>query len=60
MYYLAVEGGRAPRHEHPTEDAAKAEALRLAGLTQKRVSVYRLIEIVTPGLPQQGGKDELV
>lgn len=55
MYYLAVEGGRAPRYAHPTVESAKQEAERLSKLLNKRVSVYQLLEVIAPEL--EGGKD---
>ena len=48
MYYVCVEGGRAPHHPHPTEKSAIAEAKRLSVLKNRTVQVYLLIHEILP------------
>ena len=57
MYYLAVTDGRAPRTPHATLESAQAEAIRLAEKTQRRVTIYLLIELVDPA-PKDGAAHE--
>ena len=57
MYYLAVTDGRAPRTPHATIEAATTEARRLAEKTQRRVTVYLLIEMFDP-TPKAGVEHE--
>ena len=54
MFYLAVTDGRAPRFPHPSLEEAQVEAHRLAEKTNRRVTVYRLVEVVDPAAKEMG------
>lgn len=54
MYYVCVEGGRAPHHSHKSQREATAEALRLASLRNRTVQVYLLVDVVLPADGQKG------
>lgn len=62
MFYLHVEGTRAPRVPHPTLEEAKTEAARLAQKEQRPVRIFLLIGSVTPPIAalQEGGQNGLV
>lgn len=61
MYYVCVEGGRAPHHPHPNEREAVKEAKRLAVLKNRTVQVYLLVDTILPadGVAK-GGENGLV
>ena len=64
MYYVCVEGGRAPHHPHKTEREAVVEARRLSVLRNRTVQVYLLIDTVLPEVAREelknGGENGLV
>ena len=59
MYYIAVDGGRAPSTAHETLEEAYREAERLLHKENKRVAVYRIVTAIVPQTVK-GGDDGLV
>lgn len=52
MFYLYVDGTRAPRVPHETLEEARLEAERLAIKERRNVLLYALVEVVNA--PQDG------
>ena len=59
MYFVAVDGGRAPKTAHETLEEAYLEAERLLQKENKRVAVYRIVTALVPQTVK-GGDDGLV
>ena len=61
MYYLAVDGGKAPKVPHDKLKAAGLEAKRLSEKERRGVNIYKLrVRVEPPVAPQEGGQNGLV
>ena len=58
LYYVFVDGKRAPRKPHPDLKIAEAEAWRLLEKEQKPVHIFTLVSTLSP--KRKGGDDGLV
>jgi hypothetical protein len=52
-YYVSVDGGRAPQHQHESKFAAVAEARRLSELPENRSRAVRVFKEVGGFIPVQ-------